>query len=97
MVRESREAPSELHCAENRTMQDMTDNPRAFYEYLIQNKINENYQIIWMVSDKKKCKKLKCKNVKFVTAENKYGWSSPLSYYYGAVAGFFSIQTIQLT
>ena len=37
----------------NRTMQDMTDNPRAFYEYLIQNKINENYQIIWMVSDKK--------------------------------------------
>ena len=73
----------------NRTMQDMTDNPRAFYEYLIQNKINENYQIIWMVSDKKKCKKLKCKNVKFVTAENKYGWSSPLSYYYGAVAGFF--------
>ncbi len=73
----------------NRTMQDMTDNPRAFYEYLIQNKINENYQIIWMVSDKKKCEKLKCKNVKFVTAENKYGWSSPLSYYYGAVAGFF--------
>ena len=48
----------------NRTMQDMTDNPRAFYEYLIQNKINENYQIIWMVSDKKKCEKLKCKNVK---------------------------------
>ena len=40
------EAPSELYCAENRTMQDMTDNPRAFYEYLIQNKINENYQII---------------------------------------------------
>ena len=73
----------------NRTMQDMTDNPRAFYEYLIQNKINENYQIIWMVSDKKKCEKLKCKNVKFVTAENKYGWSSPLAYYYGAVAGFF--------
>ena len=42
-----------------------------------------------MVSDKKKCEKLKCKNVKFVTAENKYGWSSPLAYYYGAVAGFF--------
>ena len=59
------------------------------YEYLIQNKINENHQIIWMVSDKKKCEKLKCKNVKFVTAENKYGWSSPLAYYYGAVAGFF--------
>ena len=61
-------------------MQDMTDNPRAFYEYLIQNKINENYQIIWMVSDKKKCEKLKCKNVKFVTAENKYGWSRPSSF-----------------
>ena len=81
----------------NRTMQDMTDNPRAFYEYLIQNKINENHQIIWMVSDKKKCEKLKCKNVKFVTAENKYGWSSPLAYYYGAVAGFFFLsETIQI-
>ena len=73
----------------NRTMQDMTDNPWAFYEYLIRNKLNEKYQIIWMVSDKKKCQRLKCKNVKFVTAENKYGWSSPLAYYYGAVAGFF--------
>lgn len=73
----------------NRTMQDMTDNPRAFYEYLLQKKINEKYQIIWMVSDKKKCRRQKEKNVKFVTAENKYGWSSPLAYYYGAVAGFF--------
>ena len=73
----------------NRTMQDMTDNPRAFYEYLLPPTINEKYQIIWMVSDKKKCRSQKTKNVKFVTAENKYGWSSPLAYYYGAVAGFF--------
>ena len=73
----------------NRTMQDMTDNPRAFYEYLIRNKINKDYRIIWMVSDRKKCSHLKEKNVKFVTAENRYGWSSPLAYYYGAVAGIF--------
>lgn len=73
----------------NRTMQDMTDNPKAFFEYLIQNGYNENYEIIWMVSEKKKFRNLRYKNVKFVTAETKYGWSSPLAYYYGAVAGFF--------
>ncbi len=54
MVRESRKLRQNCIVLKNRTMQDMTDNPRAFYEYLIQNKINENHQIIWMVSDKKK-------------------------------------------
>ena len=81
----------------NRTMQDMTDNPRAFYEYLIQNKINENYQIIWMVSDKKKCEKLKCKNVKFVTAEKNMAGPAPFLIIMVLLQDFFSIQTIQLT
>lgn len=36
----------------NRTMQDMTDNARAFFEYLVHNEAYKNYQIIWMVSDK---------------------------------------------
>ena len=45
----------------------------------------------------KKCEKLKCKNVKFVTAENKYGWSSPLLIIMVLLQDFFSIQTIQLT
>lgn len=81
----------------NRTMQDMTDNPRAFYEYLLQKKINEKYQIIWMVSDKKKCRRQKEKNVKFVTAENKYGWSSPLAYTTGQWQAFSFIRTIRRT
>ncbi len=76
-------------------MQVMTDNPRAFYEYLIQNKINENHQIIgWFPI--RKCEKLKYKNVKLETAENKYGWSSPFLIIMVLLQDFFSIQTIQL-
>lgn len=73
----------------NRTMQDMTDNLRAFFEYLIKNGFNRKYKIIWMVSDKRKLRDCSYENVKFVTAENRYGWTSPLAYYYGAAAGFF--------
>ena len=73
----------------NRTMQDMTDNARAFYEYLIHNGKYKDYRIIWMVSDKRKFRNYKYKNVKFVTAESKNGWTSPLAYYYGAISGFF--------
>lgn len=78
----------------NRQMQDFTDNARALFEYLIENNYNSKYRIIWMVSEKKdfrdkKFRDLKHKNVKFVTAENKYGWNSPAAYYYGATAKYF--------
>lgn len=73
----------------NREKQDFTDNARALFEYLVQNGYNEKYQIIYMVSEKKKFKNKKYKNVKFVTAENRYGWNSPLAYYYGATAKYF--------
>lgn len=73
----------------NREMMDYTDNPRAFSDYLMAQGYDKKYQIIWMVSEKKKFKDLKQKNIKFVTAENKYGWSSPLAYYYGATAAYF--------
>lgn len=73
----------------NREMMDYTDNPRALFEYLVAQGYHEKYQIIWMVSEKKRFKDLKQKNIKFVTAENKYGWSSPLAYYYGATAAYF--------
>ena len=68
---------------------DCTDNPEAFYEYLISSGYNKKYEIIWLVSEKRKFRNQNTGNVKFVTAENKYGWSSPLAYYYGATAGFF--------
>ena len=73
----------------NREMMDCTDNPEAFYEYLINSGYNRDYEIIWMVSEKKKFRNRKMRNVKFVTAENKYGWSSPMAFYYGATADFF--------
>lgn len=74
----------------NRMLQDMTDNAAAFFEYLVQNEQYKNYKIIWMVSNKKE---ISChniyKNVKFITAESENGWTNPLAYYYGAIAGYF--------
>lgn len=73
----------------NREMQDFSDNARALFEYLEKNGFQEKYQIIWMVSEKKRFRDKKYKNVKFVTAENKYGWSSCRAYYYGNTAKYF--------
>lgn len=36
----------------NREMMDCTDNPEAFYEYLISSGYNKKYEIIWLVSEK---------------------------------------------
>ena len=38
----------------NREMMDCTDNPEAFYEYLISSGYNKKYEIIWLVSEKRK-------------------------------------------
>lgn len=73
----------------NRENLDFTDNPRALFDYLIEMGYNEKYQIVWLVSNPKKFRKLKYKNVKFVTAENRYGWNSCRAYYYAAAAGYF--------
>lgn len=73
----------------NRTMQDVTDNARAFFEYLISNEEYSRYKIIWMVSEPWKFRSMKAKNIKFITAESKNGWTSPRAYYYGAVAGHY--------
>lgn len=75
----------------NRQNQDFTDNARALFEYLAANGYNKKFEIIWMVSNKKEFKEKShsYKNVKFVTAENKYGWNSPAAYYYGATAKYF--------
>ena len=73
----------------NRENLDYTDNPRAFFDYLVKEGYNEKYEIIWLVSDLKKFRKLKYKNVKFVTAENKYGWNSCSAYYYTSTARYF--------
>lgn len=73
----------------NRTMQDVTDNARAFFEYLVNNEEYSRYKIIWMVSEPEKFRSMKTRNIKFITAESRNGWTSPRAYYYGAVAGHY--------
>lgn len=73
----------------NRQQQDFTDNARALFEYLMENGYNEKYEIIWAVSCPAQFKRLSCKNVRFVTAENAYGWTSPSAFYYGNTAKYF--------
>lgn len=73
----------------NRQGQDFTDNARALFEYLIEKGYNERYQIIWVVSEKAKFKEYNYKNVLFVTAENRYGWTSGRAFYYGNTAKYF--------
>lgn len=46
---------------------DYSDNSRAFYEYLIENKYNNKYKIYWFVNNQKDFKDRECKNVKFLT------------------------------
>lgn len=53
---------------------DYCDNARALYEYMINNNYNEKYNIIWIVNDVKKYKKIneEIKNVKFISRNNKH-------------------------
>lgn len=46
---------------------DFSDNSRAFYEYLIENKYNEKYKMYWFVNDGNAFKNRECHNVKFLT------------------------------
>ena len=73
----------------NRERQDFTDNARAMFEFLVNNGYNQKYEIIYMVSDRKKFRNMHYQNVKFITAESRNGWTSPLAYYYGATARYF--------
>lgn len=73
----------------NRQQQDYSDNARALFEYLVENNYNEKYEIIWAVSDPDNFRKMSYRNVKFVTAENKLGWTSPKAFYYGNTAKYF--------
>lgn len=73
----------------NRQFLDYSDNARALSDYLLAHDPGHRYEIIWMVSDKKALRTRETPNVKFVTAENKFGWSSPAACWFGATAGFF--------
>ncbi len=51
--------------------EDFSDNGRAFYEYLVDNKYNDIYEIIWLVKDPSLYKKYLIKNVKFIRTKNR--------------------------
>lgn len=73
----------------NRQMQDFSDNGRALFEYFIKNGYNEKYEIIYMVSVRKRFRRVSIPNVRFVTAESPLGFTSPFAWYYGATAKYF--------
>ena len=51
---------------------DMDDNPRAIYEYMLEQGMNEQYQMIWIVKDVKFCRKYyRMKNVTFFSRFDK--------------------------
>lgn len=79
----------------NRTMQDVTDNARAFFEYLISNEEYSGYKIIWMVSEPAKFRSMKAPNIKFITAESKNGWTDPRAFTMGLLQDTLYIRIIR--
>lgn len=52
---------------------DFTDNSRAIYEYMIKNRLNERYKLVWCVSEPEKFSHIRQKNVRFTSfRERKY-------------------------
>lgn len=69
---------------------DFTDNIRAFYDYLIENHINEQYRLIWMVHTHRKFrKKIHEKNVRFISRFHKGVHIKAV--YYNAVSKWFIV------
>lgn len=81
--------PKNIIVFKNRQGQDYSDNARALFDYMVENGYNTKYKLVWLVSDKKNFKQCNVPNVRFATAENKYGWSSLAAYYYGNMARYF--------
>lgn len=67
-------APISLNTVVFESEGDYCDNARALYEYMILKKYNEKYNIIWIVNDAEKYKKINSniKNVKFISRNNKH-------------------------
>ena len=62
---------------------DMDDNPRAFYEYLLEIGWNQKHRIVWIVRDDDYCRqKYGAKNVIFITREKRNLLNRIKVYYY---------------
>ena len=69
---------------------DMDDNPRALYEYLIENKYDYKYKIIWIVNDVQFCKKnYSHKHVVFISRHNEKRINVILLNYYLNCSRYF--------
>ena len=69
---------------------DFTDNIRAFYDYLIENRINERYRLIWVVHTPRKFKnKIHDKNVRFISRFHRGIHIKAM--YYNAVSKWFVV------
>lgn len=69
---------------------DFTDNIRAFYDYLIENRINERYRLIWVVHTPRKFRnRIHEKNVRFISRFHK--GIHIKSMYYNAVSKWFIV------
>lgn len=68
---------------------DYSDNGRALSDYMVQAGVNNRREIIWIVSDTKRCRKYKAKNVKFVREKFKNDTIRTLmSQYYAQTAKY---------
>ena len=66
------------------TGSDYSDNGRALFEYLIKEKYNNIYEIIWLVSDPEKYSEINIKNVSFIRKTGKlHGNYTLKSLFYG--------------
>ncbi len=69
---------------------DFTDNIRAFYDYMIENQINEYYHLIWVVHTPRKLRnKIYEKNVRFISRFHRGIHIKAM--YYNAVAKWFIV------
>lgn len=50
---------------------DFTDNTKKVFDKLIENKVNNNYKIIWFVNNSRQFKNIKIANVKFISVYSK--------------------------
>lgn len=50
---------------------DFSDNTRTLFDYLIEQNMNQNYEMIWLVENPKKFENIKIKNVEFSYVEPK--------------------------
>lgn len=69
---------------------DFADNIRTFYDYLIENQINEQYRLIWVVHTPRKFRnKIHEKNVRFISRFHKGFHIKAM--YYNAVSKWFIV------